>query len=135
MLKIRLQRVGRAHEPSFRLVLTEGKNGTKSGRFKEMLGSYDPRKTIEAFKSDRIKYWLGIGALATPTVHNLLIKKGLIRGKKIAVAPVVAAAAPVSPEAPVEAEAAPVAEAPEVTEVPEVAETPEVSEIPETPVQ
>lgn len=75
--------MGRAHEPSFRLVLTHSENSTKSGRFKEVLGNYDPRKTIEAVKSERIKHWLGLGALATPTVHNLLVRKGVIRGKKI----------------------------------------------------
>ncbi len=86
MLKIRLQRVGRAHEPAYRLVLTESENSTKSGRFKEMLGAYDPRKTNEVIKADRVTYWLSKGAKATPTVHNLLVKKGVIRGKKIAVA-------------------------------------------------
>jgi small subunit ribosomal protein S16 len=83
MLKIRLQRVGRKHEPSFRLVLTDSKNSTKSGRFKEVLGSYDPRKTVEAFKADRIKHWLSQGAGLTGSVNNLLIKQGIIRGKKI----------------------------------------------------
>src|SRR3989344_8297223 len=83
MLKIRLQRVGRKHEPAFRLVLTESKNSTKSGRFKEVLGSYDPRKRTEALKADRIKHWLSMGVGITPTINNLLIKKGVIRGKKI----------------------------------------------------
>lgn len=82
MLKIRLQRVGRKHEPSFRLVLTDSKNSTKSGRFAEVLGNYDPRKTAEAFKPDRIKHWLSLGAGMTGSVNNLLIKKGIIRGKK-----------------------------------------------------
>ena len=82
MLKIRLQRVGRKHEPSFRLVLIESENSSKSGRFKEVLGSYDPRKIGEAFKADRIKHWLSMGVGLTPTVSNLLIKKGLIRGQK-----------------------------------------------------
>lgn len=83
MLKIRLQRVGRKHEPSFRLVLTDSKNSTKSGRVSEMLGSYDPRKSTEALKSERIKHWLSLGADPTASVNNLLIKKGIIRGKKI----------------------------------------------------
>ena len=43
MLKIRLQRVGRKHEPAFRLVLTDSKNSTKSGKFLEVLGSHDFR--------------------------------------------------------------------------------------------
>ena len=74
MLKIRLQRVGRVHEPSFRLVLTDSKNSTKSGRFKEILGSYDPRKSVDALETERIKYWLSQGADPTDTVHNLLVK-------------------------------------------------------------
>lgn len=116
MLKIRLQRVGRKHQPGFRLVLTESQNSTKSGRFKEVLGSYDPRKVTEALKTDRLKYWLSKGVLATGTVNNLLVKKGIIRGKKVHVsadakAQVVAPVAEQAPEAPVEAEAP--AEAPE----------------------
>ena len=38
MLKIRLQRVGRKAEPTFRLVLTDSKNSTKSGKYIETLG-------------------------------------------------------------------------------------------------
>ena len=83
MLKIRLQRIGRKHEPSFRLVLTDSKNSTKSGRFAEVLGSYDPRKTTEAFNKERIQYWLYRGAGLTPSVNNLLVKKRVISGKKI----------------------------------------------------
>ncbi len=83
MLKIRLQRVGRVHEPSFRLVLTDSQNSTKSGLFKEILGSYDPRKSIDSFNSERIQYWLSQGVVPTDTVNNLLIKHGIIRGKKI----------------------------------------------------
>ena len=93
MLKIRLQRVGRKHEPSFRLVLTDSKNSTKSGRFGEVLGSYDPRKSAEAFKSDRIKHWLSKGVGVTATVNNLLIRHGLLKGKKIDVS---AGSAPIS---------------------------------------
>ncbi len=93
MLKMRLQRVGRKHQPAFRLVLTDSKNSTKSGRFKEILGFYDPRKITESLKTDRIKHWLSTGALTTATVHNLLVKKGVVRGKKIDIK---APAAPIS---------------------------------------
>ena len=119
MLKIRLQRVGRSHEPSFRLVLTDSQNSTKSGRFKEMLGFYDPRKVTEAFKAERIKHWLALGAHPTTTVHNLLVRKGLVRGKKIAVVGanptrVASVAAPTTPEvkSDIIEPVAPVAEAP-----------------------
>jgi len=83
MLKIRLQRIGRTHEPSFRLVLTDSKNSTKSGRFKEILGSYDPRQSRDSLDSERIKYWLSRGAGPTDTVHNLLVKHKIISAKKI----------------------------------------------------
>ncbi|MEK7227714.1 MAG: 30S ribosomal protein S16 [Patescibacteria group bacterium] len=79
MLKIRLQRVGRKHEPSFRLVLTDSKNSTKSGRFAETLGSYDPRKTTEKFNAERIQYWLSQGAGLTSSVEELLAKHKIIR--------------------------------------------------------
>lgn len=84
---IRLQRVGRKHEPTFRVVLTESQNATKSGKFTEILGSYDPRSDKVALKEDRVKYWLSVGATPTPTVHNLLISQKLLQGKKINVLP------------------------------------------------
>jgi small subunit ribosomal protein S16 len=87
MLKMRLQRVGRKHEPVFRLVLTDSKNSTKSGRTHEVLGTYDPRKTAEAFKADRIKYWISQGVGLTGTVNNLLITHKIIEGKKVNVLP------------------------------------------------
>ena len=83
MLMMRLQRVGRTHEPSFRLVLTDSKNSTKSGRFKEILGSYDPRKSTDHFEAERIKYWLSQGVTPTATVNNLLVSHKIITGPKI----------------------------------------------------
>ncbi|MBI1974725.1 MAG: 30S ribosomal protein S16 [Candidatus Zambryskibacteria bacterium] len=83
MLKMRLQRVGRTHEPAFRLVLTESKNSTKSGRFKEILGSYDPRKSTDSLNADRIKYWLSQGVTPTATVNNLLVTHQIISAPKI----------------------------------------------------
>lgn len=85
MLMIRLQRVGRKHEPTFRLVLTDSKNSTKSGRYLEVLGSYDPRldNKVEQIKVEKIKHWIGKGAQLSDTVHNFLISKKVIVGKKI----------------------------------------------------
>lgn len=83
MLKIRLQRVGRTHEPSFRLVLTDSQNSSKSGRFKEILGSYDPRKSTDSLDIPRIQHWLSVGATPTDTIHNLLVRHKVIQAKKI----------------------------------------------------
>ena len=88
MLKIRLQRVGRVHEPAYRLVLTDSKNSTKSGRYIESLGSYDARRGEKSeLNSDRIKSWISKGAQLSGTVHNLLVSKKIIEGKKINVLP------------------------------------------------
>ncbi len=84
MLKIRLQRTGRKNEPTFRLVLTDSKNSAKSGRFLEVLGNFDSRKGEKAeFKGERISHWMSVGAQVSDTVHNLLVDKKLVSGKKI----------------------------------------------------
>jgi len=80
---IRLQRVGKKHDPSFRVVLTDSKNSTKSGRFTEVLGSYDARKGSAQLKKDRILYWLSVGAKTSVTVHNLLVSNKIVSKKKL----------------------------------------------------
>ncbi|MEK7556300.1 MAG: 30S ribosomal protein S16 [Patescibacteria group bacterium] len=87
MLKIRLQRVGKKHDPSFRLVLTDSKNGPQSGKFLEVLGSYNARFGKPEIKGDRVTYWISKGAQVSDTVHNLLINEKIIEGKKINVLP------------------------------------------------
>lgn len=87
MLKIRLQRVGRKNDPSFRLVLTDSKNATRSGKFLEILGDYSARQGEPTIKGDRVKYWMSVGAKPSDTVHNLLIKEKIITGKKVNVLP------------------------------------------------
>jgi small subunit ribosomal protein S16 len=88
MLMVRLQRVGRKHEPVFRLVLTDSKNGPKSGKFLEILGNFDARRSEKAeFKIDRVKHWMENGAKLSDTVHNLLVERKVIDGKKVNVLP------------------------------------------------
>ncbi|KKQ77343.1 MAG: 30S ribosomal protein S16 [Candidatus Zambryskibacteria bacterium RIFCSPHIGHO2_01_FULL_39_63] len=88
MLMVRLQRVGRKHEPVFRLVLTDSKNGPKSGKFLEILGSYDARRGEKAeFKTERVKHWIANGAKLSDTVHNIFVERKIIAGKKINVLP------------------------------------------------
>ncbi len=87
MLKIRLQRVGRKHDPSFRVVLTDSKNGPTSGRTIEILGNYDPKRDIKNVDGDKIKNWISKGAQVSDTVHNLLVGLKVIDGKKVNVLP------------------------------------------------
>lgn len=88
MLSIRLQRVGRKNEPAFRIVLTDSKNGPKSGKSLEVLGSFDSRRAeLAVMKIDRIKHWMSKGAKPSGTIHNLLVERKIIAGKKINVLP------------------------------------------------
>jgi len=88
MLKIRLQRVGRKHEPVFRLVVVDSHRSTKSGKFIEILGNFDSRRGEEAkFDSEKIKHWITQGAKTSDTVHNMLVSRKIIEGKKINVSP------------------------------------------------
>jgi small subunit ribosomal protein S16 len=118
MLKIRLQRTGRSGEKTFRLVLTESKNATRSGKFLEVLGNHDFRNDKTEIKTDRVKHWMGLGAQPTPTVHNLFISEKVITGKKINVLP---KKTPPVKEAPKDAPKAPEAPKVEATPAPEAA--------------
>jgi len=91
MLKLRLQRVGRKHDPSYRVVVTEHTRGPKSRDYVEMVGSYDARKKAgkdnPQLDNERISYWLEQGVKPSGTVHNLLVDAGLVEGKKVNVLP------------------------------------------------
>ena len=80
--------MGRKNIPTFRVVLTDSKNSTKSGRFLEVLGSFDPRDDkSKIIKADRVKYWISKGAQLSGTLHNFLVHTKVIEGKKINVLP------------------------------------------------
>jgi len=79
-VKLRLKRLGRKHRPFFRLAAIEGRN-PRDGRVLEELGFYDPENRTEAqqvkLDAERIKYWLGVGAVPSGTVRSLLKKNGI----------------------------------------------------------
>lgn len=87
MLKIRLQRIGRKNDPAFRVVLTDSKNSAKSGRFLELIGSYNPKKGETTFNTERINHWIKNGAQLSDTVRNFLVHEKIISGKKVNVLP------------------------------------------------
>lgn len=87
MLKVRLQRIGRKNDPSFKVVLIESQKAAKSGRALETLGSYNARRGTPVINGEKIKYWMGKGAQVSPTVWNLLISQKILSGKKINVLP------------------------------------------------
>ena len=87
MLTIRLTRVGKKKDASFRVVVVDSKRKVQAGNYLEMVGSYDPRVDQVDLKAERIKHWISMGAQTSDTVHNLLISQKIIEGKKINVLP------------------------------------------------
>lgn len=88
MLTIRLQRLGKKKQPTYRLVISEKARDTQ-GHALEILGHYNPVNSAKVLelKEERIKYWLSKGAQTSETVNNLLVKAGVItEGKKKSVA-------------------------------------------------
>lgn len=85
MLSIRFQRIGKRNQPYFKIVVTEKRRPSKGGRFVEELGTYNPRAKEITVKKDRIKYWLSVGAKASDTMHNLLVREKVVEAKKIPV--------------------------------------------------
>lgn len=77
MVKIRLSRVGRKNEASYKIVITEAREKRESD-FIEFVGSYSPITKNIVLNEDRIKYWIGVGAQPTDTVKRILVKKGVL---------------------------------------------------------
>ncbi|MBI4051375.1 MAG: 30S ribosomal protein S16 [Elusimicrobia bacterium] len=72
---IRLQRVGKPKHPHFRIVAIEKRYGPRGAPL-EILGSYDPKaeklKDKLHLKEERLKHWLGVGAVPSETMGSLL---------------------------------------------------------------
>lgn len=84
MVKLRLKRIGRKHEPHYRVVATDSRF-PRDGRFIEELGWFNPRTTkdiLYKLKIESIKKWLSKGAQPTYTVKSILIKEGIIERDK-----------------------------------------------------
>ena len=76
MIKIRLARGGRVHNPVYTIVAADSRNA-RDGSFLEKLGQDDPKLEKENLlnvKADRIKDWIGRGAQMSDTVRTLLKK-------------------------------------------------------------
>lgn len=82
MLAIKLQRIGKKHQPSYRVVVAP-KKSKMAGPPVEDLGSYSTMTKKAHVNADRVKHWLGVGAQPTLTVHNLLVREKLIAAPKM----------------------------------------------------
>lgn len=83
MLAIRLSRVGKKKFPTYKLVVSEKTKDTHDV-YNELLGTYNPHAKENQFivKADRVMFWIGKGAQASDTVHNLLVANGVLQGDK-----------------------------------------------------
>ena len=81
-LKIRLARGGAKKRPFFSIVIADTRS-PRDGRFIERVGTYNPM--VEkghaerlVLKEERVKHWLGVGALPSERVARFLGDAGLI---------------------------------------------------------
>lgn len=79
---IRLQRTGKKHDPSFRVVLIDSRRAASSGSVIEVLGDYSATRKKYNLDTERIKNWVSKGAKVSDTVHNYLVKEKIIGGEK-----------------------------------------------------
>ena len=147
-VKIRLMRVGKKKQPTYRVVVADGRS-PRDGRFIEIIGQYQPRQepSFVDINADSALAWLRKGAQPTESVQKLLAqtgvwaqyeserskpavtklsRRGYVAGK---VAPGVKAEKPAKAEAPA-ADAPPAAEAAPVDDAPVVEDAPVVDEAP-----
>ncbi len=76
-VSIRLRRGGKKKKPFYRIVAADSRS-PRDGRFIEILGFYNPIREEEfEVKTDRVIYWLGVGAKPSDSVRTLLKRKGL----------------------------------------------------------
>ena len=78
MLKIRLKRMGRKKNPSYRLVVLENRT-RRNGKPIEEVGFYNPITKKYWINSGKIDKWLKYGAKPTKTVFNLLKKNNSMK--------------------------------------------------------
>jgi small subunit ribosomal protein S16 len=85
-VKIRLMRVGKKKQPSYRVVVSDSRS-PRDGRFIEVLGQYAPRAdpSVVEIDSDRALHWLRVGAQPTEQVGKLLEISGVWAAYKDAV--------------------------------------------------
>jgi small subunit ribosomal protein S16 len=73
MVRIRLKRVGKVKQPSYRVVVADARS-PRDGRNIESIGHYHPREEPSGvvIDNDRALYWLQRGAQPSDSVRKLL---------------------------------------------------------------
>ena len=76
-VKIRLLRMGKIRNPQYRIVVADSRT-KRDGRAIEFVGLYHPKEepSLIQVDSDRVQYWLSVGAQPSEPVLRLLEKTG-----------------------------------------------------------
>lgn len=78
-VRLRMKKMGRKHQPFFRVVAVD-RRAARDGKVIEYLGNYDPMvKETDAratLNTERIDYWLSVGAQPSDKVGVLIKKYG-----------------------------------------------------------
>src|SRR5256714_4548067 len=74
-VSIRLRREGALNRPYYKVVVADSRS-PRDGKFIEIIGTYDPKKTghNSTLKLDRIDHWISKGAQPSDTVRSLIKK-------------------------------------------------------------
>lgn len=73
MVKLRLMRMGKTKQPTYRVVAADSRS-PRNGRFIEILGTYEPRAEPSRLNIDldKANKWISQGAQPTERVAKLL---------------------------------------------------------------
>jgi small subunit ribosomal protein S16 len=76
-VKIRLLRMGKIRNPQYRIVVADSRT-KRDGRAIEYVGIYQPKEhpSLIEVKSERVQYWLSVGAQPSEAVQRILQKTG-----------------------------------------------------------
>ena len=147
MLAIRMQRNGRSHYPTYRIVVQEAQRHPLSGRVVAEVGNYNPATKALTLDKEAVEKYLKNGTQPSTRVAFILKKNGVKLPAWVKFAPKKSAEAKHADklrknqpkeEAPVEAPVEEAPEAPAETSVEAPAETPEEApkeEATETPAE
>src|ERR1700746_2996620 len=74
-VSIRLRREGEKTRPYYKVVVADSRS-PRDGKFIEIIGTYDPKKTghNSTLKLDRLDHWISKGAQPSDTVRSLIKK-------------------------------------------------------------
>jgi small subunit ribosomal protein S16 len=74
-VSIRLRREGTKNRPYYKVVVAD-KRSPRDGKFIEIIGAYDPKKSghNSTLNIDRVEHWISKGAQPSDTVRSLIKK-------------------------------------------------------------